>query len=110
MTTRIIALLLLLAVAVALVACGGTEDSTTNGSSTNGDAVAPGDTDGGGSSTTDGATLLEERCTVCHTTDRILGASKDPAGWQSTIERMVGKGAKLTAEEQAVLAEYLAGL
>ena len=110
MTERVIVLLLLLAVTFALVACGGSGDGTTNGSDTNGDAVTPDDSGGGGSSVTDGATLMEERCTVCHSTSRILGASKDLAGWQSTIEKMVGKGAKLTTEEQAVLAEYLAGL
>ena len=109
MTKRVIVLLLLLAVALVLVACGSSEDGT-NGSDTNGDAVTPDDSGGGSSSVTDGATLMEERCTVCHSTSRILGASKDLAGWQSTIDRMVGKGAKLTEEEQAVLAEYLAGL
>ena len=109
MTKRVVVLLLLLAVALVLVACGGSGEGT-NGSNTNGGSVEPSGSGDGGSSVTDGATLMEERCTVCHSTSRILGASKDLAGWQSTIDRMVGKGAKLTEEEQAVLAEYLAGL
>ena len=110
MTKRVIVLLLLLAVTFALVACGGSGDGTTNGSNTNGGAVEPSGSGDGGSSVADGAALVQDRCTVCHSTSRIFGASKDLAGWQSTIDRMVGRGAKLTEEEQAVLAEYLAGL
>jgi len=111
MMKRVIVLLLLVAVALAVVACGGTDSGTTNGSSTGGGpAVTPGGTDNGTTPVADGATLMEERCTVCHSTSRILEASKDLAGWQATIDRMVGKGAELTTEEQAVLAEYLAGL
>ena len=109
MTKRVVVLLLLLAVALVLVACGGSGNGT-NGSNTNGGSVEPSGSGDGGSSVADGAALLQGRCTVCHSTSRIFGASKDLAGWQSTIDRMVGKGAKLTAEEQAVLAEYLAGL
>ena len=110
MTKRTIVALLLIALVSTLVACGGGDDGTTNGSDTNGESVAPGDPGSGETPAADGATLLEERCTGCHTTSRILGASKDVEGWKSTITRMVDKGAELTPEEQAVLAEYLAGL
>jgi hypothetical protein len=56
----------------------------------------------------DGATLLQERCTKCHDLKRVEAAKKTADEWKSTVERMVSKGAQLTAEEQKVLIEYLA--
>ena len=55
----------------------------------------------------DGKTLLEERCTACHTLDRVESASKSAAGWGLNVRQMVGKGAELNASEQEVLIEYL---
>ena len=57
---------------------------------------------------TDGATLLQDRCSTCHSLDRVTQKSDTLAGWQSMVSRMVDKGAQLSAEEQAVLAQYLA--
>jgi peptide/nickel transport system substrate-binding protein len=56
----------------------------------------------------DGATLLQERCTKCHDLQRVEAAKKTADEWQSTVKRMVSKGAQLNAEEQKVLVEYLA--
>ena len=56
----------------------------------------------------DGQALLNERCTKCHSLDRVEAASKTADEWKTTVARMVGKGAKLSAEEQAVLLDYLA--
>jgi len=55
----------------------------------------------------DGKTLLEERCTACHTLDRVESASKSEAGWGVNVREMVGKGAELNASEQEVLIDYL---
>ena len=55
----------------------------------------------------DGKTLLEERCTACHTLDRVESASKSAAGWGVNVREMVGKGAELNAYEQEVLIDYL---
>jgi len=56
----------------------------------------------------DGATLLQERCTVCHTLERVESAHKSAEEWERTVSRMVGRGARLTAEEKTILVEYLA--
>jgi cytochrome c5 len=56
----------------------------------------------------DGAALLEERCAICHTLDRVTRAQKARDGWEQTITRMVGKGAQLAEDEQATLIEHLA--
>ena len=55
-----------------------------------------------------GRVLVESKCKMCHTLDRIKTATHDQAGWESTVGRMRSKGAVLTeAEAQSVIA-YLA--
>lgn len=55
-----------------------------------------------------GAELLQDRCTRCHTLDRVQTASKSLVEWQTTVERMRTKGAQLTDDEVQILTEYLA--
>ena len=50
---------------------------------------------------------MESRCGDCHGLDRITSKSKDRAGWQTTVNRMISKGANLNAEEKAALIDYL---
>ncbi|TKJ28997.1 MAG: hypothetical protein CEE40_09980 [Chloroflexi bacterium B3_Chlor] len=75
------------------VACGGQEQPSE---------VSP------PSSTASGAELLQERCTRCHTLDRVRASSKTEAEWEATVGRMRGKGAELTDAEAQTLIEYLA--
>jgi mono/diheme cytochrome c family protein len=57
---------------------------------------------------TDASTaLLQSRCTVCHGIERINAARHDRAGWEATIGRMRGKGARLSDAETAALVGYL---
>jgi cytochrome c5 len=56
----------------------------------------------------DGKTLLEQRCTVCHSLDRVQAKKLDASGWSTIVQRMVGKGAELNAAEQKILIDYLA--
>jgi predicted ester cyclase len=55
----------------------------------------------------DGDALVSERCTVCHTRERIDNADKDEAGWTETVDRMIGYGAQLNEEERAAVIQYL---
>ncbi len=55
----------------------------------------------------DGNALVAERCTVCHTRERIDTASKDQAGWAATVDRMIGYGAQLNADERQAVIDYL---
>ena len=55
----------------------------------------------------DGATLLSERCTKCHTLERVQTKHKTLDEWKTTVDRMVGKGAALDAKEVEILVEYL---
>lgn len=56
----------------------------------------------------DGATLLQERCTVCHSLDKVTREKETSDGWTSIVDEMIGKGAKLSAEEKAILIDFLA--
>ena len=55
----------------------------------------------------DGATLLEQRCSVCHPSARPKSKQKTPEQWDATVTRMMGKGAKLTPDEKQILVDYL---
>lgn len=52
--------------------------------------------------------LLQQRCVDCHSLDRITSASKTAAEWERAVQRMMAKGARLSAAESAALVEYLA--
>ena len=56
---------------------------------------------------TGGEKLLDERCSVCHPSSRPKSKQKTPAQWETTVNRMMGKGAKLTEEEKAILLDFL---
>jgi mono/diheme cytochrome c family protein len=96
MKKRIISLisfLLLFALAgVFLAACGSS--STAPASS--------------GGSTADGQTLMQQRCTVCHSAGRITSAQKTATEWKQTVDKMINNGAKLSPPEEQTLVNYLA--
>jgi len=55
----------------------------------------------------DGNALIDERCTVCHSRERIDQAQKSPEEWAATVDRMIGYGAQLTPEERQAVIDYL---
>jgi len=101
-TSSIVVAALLIAVS-ALPACS----SASDGGDTSGGG-APGN-GGSGSGATDAKALILDRCTLCHDVSRIKSAQHDAAGWQSTVERMRGKGAKVDATEASAIVDFLAG-
>jgi hypothetical protein len=62
----------------------------------------------GGLSDANGQALLEERCTACHSVDRVTGAKMTRAEWEHTVGHMVEHGASLSTSEQSALIDYLA--
>lgn len=52
--------------------------------------------------------LVKSKCTMCHSFDRVSGATKDRAAWESTIARMRNAGAVMTDAEAAKIADFLA--
>ncbi len=56
----------------------------------------------------DGKALMNERCTGCHSTERIQTAKKSKAEWETTVARMKAKGSKLNDAETTALIDFLA--
>lgn len=56
----------------------------------------------------DGATLMQERCSVCHSIGRVTSAHKTIDQWKTSVDRMIARGAQLTPAEEQVLLGYLA--
>jgi hypothetical protein len=89
-----VSILLLIVLAGALLASCG---------SSNKPAPAP----SGGGSAADGQTLMQTRCSVCHSLDRVTSAHKTAAQWKNTVDRMINNGAQLSSAEEQVLVNYL---
>jgi competence protein ComEA len=54
-----------------------------------------------------GKAETQKLCSQCHELDKAFTLSQDRAGWQSTIEKMVGFGMKGTEKEMGAVLEYL---
>ena len=52
--------------------------------------------------------LVELKCSMCHTTERVWAVSYDKTGWESTVDRMKRNGLVLTDEEYVQIVGYLA--
>ena len=55
----------------------------------------------------DGAALVQERCTVCHSISRVESKKASPDGWRKSVERMISSGAVLSSNEKEIVIEYL---
>jgi cytochrome c5 len=98
-TLFLILFLSLLASSVAVACAGGGEPAEPTPAETLAPSPAP---------SVSGPELLQDRCTQCHSLDRVTAASKTQAEWEATVARMRDKGAELTDEEAQILTEYLA--
>jgi cytochrome c-type biogenesis protein CcmH/NrfF len=89
-------LLLFVLAGVLLAACGSSSPATTSaGGTANG-------------STSAGQILLQQRCTVCHSANRVTSTHHTAAEWKNTVDRMINKGAQLSSTEEQTLINYLA--
>ena len=55
-----------------------------------------------------GAAIVTAKCATCHPLSNIQAAKYDEAGWSATVDRMVGKGAQLNADQKQAVVAYLA--
>jgi len=55
-----------------------------------------------------GESLLQTRCTVCHSLDVVTRKTESLDEWRGIVANMVSRGANLSAVEQSVLVDYLA--
>jgi cytochrome c5 len=63
---------------------------------------------GNTSAIADGKTLLDSRCTTCHSTAKVATQHLTSDQWKQVVENMISKGAVLSADEETVLVQYLA--
>jgi len=64
--------------------------------------------DAGGRDTGDPAkSLVDSKCSLCHTLDRVYGATKSQAEWETTVDRMKTNGLVVTDEEYTTIVEFL---
>jgi cytochrome c-type biogenesis protein CcmH/NrfF len=59
-------------------------------------------------SSSEGAKLLQARCTTCHTLSRAESQRLSAADWKSIVDSMIARGAKLTPDEETLVVDYLA--
>ncbi|NIT34962.1 MAG: hypothetical protein GTN49_00445 [candidate division Zixibacteria bacterium] len=98
------------ATALAFTGCGGQKDvanAPENVREAPASTAAPYEAEAAPATETAGQTLLESRCAVCHTLDRVKKKKLDRAGWENIIQRMKKNGAKVNDEEREALVEYL---
>jgi cytochrome c-type biogenesis protein CcmH/NrfF len=55
----------------------------------------------------DGATLLQERCTVCHPLSFVEKSKHTAADWKLIVGMMISRGAKLSSDEETSVVNYL---
>ena len=83
----------LLLTGILLAACGSSGQSSSGSNS--GTPVS-------------GQALMQERCSVCHSVNRVQSAQKTADQWKTTVDRMISHGAQLTSDEKTTLVNYLA--
>ncbi|MDP2180974.1 MAG: hypothetical protein Q8K99_00190 [Actinomycetota bacterium] len=94
----------LLVVALALAVAGCSSAGTGEGGSLGGPQTP---TITGSSEPS--AELVQQKCTLCHTIDRVEQASKSREEWVSTVDRMKTNGLVVTDEEYGLIVDFLSG-
>jgi hypothetical protein len=56
----------------------------------------------------DGQTIVQGKCTACHSDDRIKSSRKTASEWASQVDKEIGRGAQLNSEEREAVIDYLA--
>jgi cytochrome c5 len=64
------------------------------------------------SSDTAGKTLVEKKCTICHSIDRVYTAEKTHSEWEQTVAKMIRYSDQmnfLNQKEKEIVIDFLAG-
>jgi cytochrome c5 len=59
------------------------------------------------SASSEGMTILQNSCSVCHETAVVTGSRKSAADWDATLDRMISQGATLSPTDLASLKAFL---
>lgn len=101
--SRAVLLLIAAILVLGIAGCGATQPATPPT-----DAEQPA-TESPDAGARDGEALVQTKCTMCHTLDRVNQATYDAAKWAETVDRMQQNGLVITDEEKQLIVEYLAG-
>jgi cytochrome c-type biogenesis protein CcmH/NrfF len=99
---RTVTFLIIILLSSTLIACSSSTPTTTSEPPSSTISSAP------STSTLDGATLVQQRCTVCHSLSRIESSHHSATEWQTIVDSMIQRGAQLTPEEETAVLNYLA--
>lgn len=55
----------------------------------------------------EGKALVDNACSKCHGVKKVESAKKTAAEWETTLDRMIKKGAKVKPEERDAVLKYL---
>ena len=51
--------------------------------------------------------LIEERCSDCHTADRVFNADYSREGWSDVFDEMIDRGAEVNPTEKEAMIDWL---
>ncbi len=104
----LVAVVLALSLVVGVAGCSSTSSNETVGDSGgSGTENAVGLPESPDPALDAGRQLIETKCTLCHTLDRVKQADKNQAEWEATIARMRDLGLVITDEEVQQVLDYL---
>lgn len=55
----------------------------------------------------DGASIVENQCAACHSSNRVKQVRKTHDQWDQTVSQMIDRGAQLSDAEKKALVDYL---
>ncbi len=107
---RVVVLLsLALVLVIGLAACSSSDTGTTAEPAATGTGGDAGATDQPAAEEDPAVALIETKCSMCHSTDRVWSADKTREEWVVSVDRMKTNGLVVTDDEYTQIIDYLAG-
>ena len=108
-TLIVLTLVLSLVVLVAVGGCSSDPEPVEPAAETETQETAPAESTPEEAETDPDMALVESKCSLCHTTERVYSADYDRPTWEATIDRMKANGLVITDEEYEQIVVYLSG-
>lgn len=108
---KILVLFVLVVAVSVIVGCAGNETDVPTpapASGNGGSSADPAPVPAAPVTSDDPKSLVELKCSMCHSLDRVWSADYDQAEWTSTVDRMKRNGLVITDEEYTTIIDYLA--
>jgi len=110
----ILVVLIVFSVAIGLAACTSDTPAETPAAEQPTESGSDNADDGAGTATDESTdptlALIESKCSLCHTVERVWAVDYDKATWAATIDRMKANGLVITDDEYTQIVDYLSEL